>query len=65
MTPDRAYGTFFEMMLTNALVEHEGWILKGGTNLLCRLGTPGTLSTWTCSARGTPRPPPVPRHSTL
>jgi predicted nucleotidyltransferase component of viral defense system len=28
------------MMFTNALMEHEGWILKGGTNLLCRLKNP-------------------------
>jgi hypothetical protein len=38
--PREAYGTFFRMMFTNALMEHEGWILKGGTNLLCRLKNP-------------------------
>ena len=38
--PREAYGTFFRMMFTNALMEHEGWILKGGTNLLCRLRNP-------------------------
>jgi hypothetical protein len=38
--PREAYSTFFRMMFTNALMEHEGWILKGGTNLLCRLRNP-------------------------
>ncbi len=38
--PRDAYGTFFRMMFTNALMEDEGWILKGGTNLLCRLRNP-------------------------
>jgi hypothetical protein len=38
--PREAYSTFFRMMFTNALMEHEGWVLKGGTNLLCRLRNP-------------------------
>ena len=35
--PREAYGAFFRMMFTNELMTHDGWILKGGTNLLCRL----------------------------
>ncbi len=38
--PREAYSTFFRMMFTNALMEHDDWVLKGGTNLLCRLTSP-------------------------
>ena len=38
--PQEAYSTFFRLMFTSALMEHDGWILKGGTNLLCRLKNP-------------------------
>lgn len=35
--PREAYSAFFRMMFTNALMAHDGWILKGGTSLMCRL----------------------------
>lgn len=35
--PREAYNTFFRMMFTGALMEGDGWVLKGGTNLFCRL----------------------------
>lgn len=35
--PREAYSTFFRMMFSSALMEHDDWVLKGGTNLLCRL----------------------------
>jgi len=38
--PREAYVTFFRMMFSNALMEHDDWVLKGGTNLLCRLTNP-------------------------
>lgn len=38
--PREVYSTFFRMMFADALMEHDDWILKGGTNLLCRLKNP-------------------------
>jgi hypothetical protein len=35
--PREAYSTFFRMLFTAALMESDGWVLKGGTGLLCRL----------------------------
>lgn len=35
--PTEAYNTFFRMLFTGALNEHDGWVLKGGTHLMCRL----------------------------
>jgi hypothetical protein len=35
--PREAYSTFFRMIFTAALMEGDGWVLKGGTGLLCRL----------------------------
>ncbi len=35
--PNDAYNTFFRMMFTARLMAEEGWVLKGGTNLYCRL----------------------------
>jgi len=35
--PREAYNTFFRMMFTGALMEDDSWVLKGGTNLFCRL----------------------------
>lgn len=35
--PHTAYNTFFRMLFLAGLAERDGWVLKGGTNLLCRL----------------------------
>lgn len=31
-----AYNTFFRMLFTHILMQHEGWVLKGGTHIFCR-----------------------------
>lgn len=38
--PRSAYNTFFRMLFLAGLASHDGWVLKGGTNLLCRLAHP-------------------------
>lgn len=35
--PQATYNTFFRMLFLAGLADHDGWVLKGGTNLLCRL----------------------------
>lgn len=35
--PGATYNTFFRMLFLAGLARHDGWVLKGGTNLLCRL----------------------------
>lgn len=38
--PRATYNTFFRMVFLGGLASHDGWVLKGGTNLLCRLTHP-------------------------
>ena len=38
--PGATYNTFFRMLFLAGLAGHDGWVLKGGTNLLCRLTHP-------------------------
>lgn len=38
--PRAAYNTFFRMLFLAGLADRDGWVLKGGTNLLCRLSDP-------------------------
>lgn len=35
--PRATYNTFFRMLFLAGLAGHDSWVLKGGTNLLCRL----------------------------
>lgn len=38
--PRATYNTFFRMLFLAGLAGHDSWVLKGGTNLLCRLTHP-------------------------
>ncbi|MGB7963303.1 MAG: nucleotidyl transferase AbiEii/AbiGii toxin family protein [Propionicimonas sp.] len=38
--PRATYNTFFRMLFLAGLADHDGWVLKGGTNLVCRLTSP-------------------------
>lgn len=58
--PRAAYNTFFRMLFLAGLADRDGWVLKGGTNLLCRLSDPRStldLDLFRQGDHSPPRPP--------